>query len=70
MDPIEKMNKISVSSIIFGVIVLLLAWIITEVSNPLMQLQIGEFALVFLSMFFFSLVNDRLEEMEKIMKEN
>ena len=69
MDPFEKMNKISISSIIFGVIVLLLAWIITEVSNPIIQLQIGEFALVFLSMFFFSLNNDKIEEMEKIMKE-
>ena len=68
MDPFKTTSKISIPTIIFGVLVLILAWLITATSSPLFQLQLGEAALVFLSLFFYSLTSDRIDEMEEIMK--
>jgi len=61
-------SKISIPTIIFGVLVMLLGWLITATSNPLVQLQLGEAALVFLSLFFYSLTMDKTEEIEEKIK--
>jgi len=44
---------------------MLLGWSITATSNPVFQLQLGEAALVFLSLFFYSLTMDKTEEIEE-----
>jgi len=61
-------SKISIPTIIFGVLVMLLGWLITATSNPIFQLQLGEAALVFLSLFFYSLTMDKMEEIEEKIK--
>jgi len=68
MDPFKTVSKISIPTIIFGVLVMLLGWLITATSNPLVQLQLGEAALVFLSLFFYSLTMDKTEEIEEKIK--
>ena len=65
MDPFKTASKISIPTIIFGVLVMLLGWSITATGNPLVQLQLGEAALVFLSLFFYSLTMDKTEEIEE-----
>jgi len=61
-------SKISIPTIIFGVLVMLLGWLITATSNPIFQLQLGEAALVFLPLFFYSLTMDKMEEIEEKIK--
>lgn len=68
MDPFKTASKISIPTIIFGVLVLILAWLITATSNPILQLQLGEVAHVFLALFFYSLVSNKVTEIEEIMK--
>ncbi len=68
MDPFKTASKISIPTIIFGVLVMLLGWSITATSNPVFQLQLGEAALVFLSLFFYSLTMDKMEEIEEKIK--
>ena len=68
MDPFKTVSKVSIPTIIFGVLVMLLGWSITETSNPVFQLQLGEAALVFLSLFFYSLTMDKIEEIEEKIK--
>jgi len=68
MDPFKTVSKISIPTIIFGVLVMLLGWLITATSNLIFQLQLGEAALVFLSLFFFSLTMDKIEEIEEKIK--
>jgi len=68
MDPFKTVSKISIPTIIFGVLVMLLGWSITATSNHIFQLQLGEAALVFLSLFFYSLTMDKTEEIEEKIK--
>ena len=68
MDPIKTVSKISITTIIFGVLVMLLGWLITATNNPLFQLQLGEAALIFLSLFFYSLTMDKIEDIEEKIK--
>lgn len=65
MDLFRKTSKVSISTIIFGFLTMVLGWILTEVSNQITQIQIGEIALVFLSLFFFSLISDKVRELEE-----
>lgn len=68
MDIFKRANKMNISSIIFSVLTLVLGWMITEIANPVLQLQIGETALVFLTMFFFSMNSEKINELEKKLK--
>ncbi len=68
MDPFKTVSKISIPTIIFGVLVMLLGWSITATNNHVFQLQLGEAALVFLSLFFYSLTMDKMEEIEEKIK--
>ncbi len=65
MDPFKAANKLSIPTIIFGVMVLIFGWLMTATSNPIIQLQLGEAALVFLSLFFFSLISDKISAIEE-----
>ena len=68
MDPFKTVSKISIPTIIFGVLVMLLGWLITATTNLIFQLQLGEAALVFLSLFFYSLTMDKIDEIEEKIK--
>jgi len=68
MDPFKTVSKVSIPAIIFGVLVMLLGWLMTTTSNSLVQLQLGEAALVFLSLFFYSLIMNKMEEIEEKIK--
>lgn len=68
MDPFKTINKLSISSILFGVITLILGWLATAAGNPFIRLQLGEASLVFLNLFFYSLLSDRISGIEKSMK--
>ena len=65
MDPFKTTSKLSVTTIIFGVLTLIFGWLVTETGSRLVQLQLGEIALVFLSLFFYSLVSDRISTIEE-----
>ena len=68
MSPFETIRKISIVTIIFGVMTLLLSWSITQVSDYILRLEIGEAALVFLILFFYSLLMDKIAEIEEKIK--
>ena len=65
MDPFESVKKISIVTIIFGVLTLLLGWSITQIHDYILRLEIGEAALVFLALFFYSLLSDKMTETEE-----
>ncbi len=65
MDPFRTASKISVPTAVFGVFTLILGWMTGEITDQIAQLQLGEIALVFLALFFFSLLSDRIQEIEE-----
>ena len=67
MDPFETVKKVSISTIIFGVLTLLIGWSVTQIYDVILRLEIGVIALVFLVLFFYSLVLDRISQMEEKM---
>ena len=68
MDPFEGVKKISISTIIFGILTLLIGWSVTQIHDPILRLEIGVIALVFLVLFFYALVMDRVAEVEERIK--
>ena len=68
MDPFQTVNRLSIPSMVFGAATLVLAWLIMATSEPILQLQIGEVAVVTLSLFFYSLASDRISMVEENMK--
>lgn len=64
MEMVRMVSRMSIPSIIFGFMTVLLAGFITEVSDPVVQLQIGEAALLFLNLFFYSLNSERISTLE------
>ena len=64
MEMVRMVSRMSIPSIIFGFMTMLLAGFITEVSDPVVQLQIGETALLFLNLFFYSLNSERISTLE------
>ena len=68
MDLFQTTSRLSVMSIIFGGLTLALGWLIYVVKDQVAQLALGEAALVFLVLFFYSLVMDKIEEMEEKIK--
>lgn len=67
MNPFEAVKKISISTIIFGILTLLIGWSVTQIYDVILRLEIGVTALVFLVLFFYSLVMDRISQMEEKM---
>lgn len=61
MDLFEKTSKISVPTMIFGMLALVFGWLVTGTQDPIAQLQLGEIALTFLSLFFYALARDEAE---------
>ena len=64
MEMVRMVSRMSIPSIVFGFMTMLLAGFITEVSDPVVQLQIGEIALLFLNLFFYSLNSERISTLE------
>jgi hypothetical protein len=67
MDPFKTASKLSIATIIFGVLALLLGWSITEAAEPVAQFQLSVIALVFLNLFFYALSRDKVAELEEKM---
>ncbi len=67
MDPFESVKNISISTIIFGVLTLLIGWSVMQIYDPILRLEIGVTALVFLVLFFYSLLLDRISQIEERM---
>lgn len=65
MDPFLEARKLSVPAIVFGALALSLGWLIYVAADPLIRLMLGETALVFLVLFFYELVTDRIEDLEQ-----
>ena len=68
MDLFQTTSRLSVMSIIFGGLTLAIGWLIYVVKDPVNQLALGEAALVFLVLFFYSLAMDKMEEIEEKIK--
>lgn len=58
MDLFEKTSRISIPTMIFGTLTLIFGWLVTGTQDPIAQLQLGEIALTFLSLFFYALARD------------
>jgi uncharacterized membrane protein YfcA len=68
MDIFEKTSKLSVPAMIFGTLTIIFGWLITGSQDPIVQLKLGEIALVFLSLFFYSLLAEKKRELEATAK--
>lgn len=65
INPFKALNKMSTATVVFGSIVLFLAALMTEIHCLLIQIELGMTALVFLNLFFYSLIMDKISEIEK-----
>ena len=68
MDLFEKTSKLSIPAMIFGTLALIFGWLVTGSQDPIVQLKLGEIALIFLSLFFYALTWDKAEELEEKME--
>jgi hypothetical protein len=68
MDPFKEIMKISSITILFGFLSLVIGWISVVAINPIEMLQLREIAIVLLILFFYSLVMDKIEEIEEKIK--
>jgi len=59
------MEKISTTTLVFASIVLILAALITRIQCLLIQIELSLVALVFLNLFFYSLIMDKIAEIER-----
>jgi len=64
MDPFRDVMKISAITILFGVLALVIGWFSVVADLPLM-FHLREIAIVLLVLFFYSLIMDKIEEMEQ-----
>jgi len=69
MDPFKTTSKLSIPTLIFGVLTLLLGSSITEVADQVAQLQLSVIALIFLNLFFYSLSSEKTTELEAEIKQ-
>jgi len=65
MDLFEKTSKLNVPTMVFGTLTLIFGWLVTSTQDPIAQLQLGEIALTFLSLFFYALAKDEIAEREE-----
>lgn len=70
INPFESLKKMSKATVIFASIVLILAALITRVHDIILQMELSIIALVFLNLFFYSLVMDKISELEKMVKKD
>jgi hypothetical protein len=64
MDPFRDVMKISMITILFGALALVIGWFSVAADLPLM-FHLREIAIVLLVLFFYSLTMDKIEEMEQ-----
>jgi len=62
-------QKLSLEASIFGVMVLIIAALLTMVHDFFIRIELSLAALVFLNLFFYSLLQDKLRELERKMEE-
>jgi len=68
MNPFEAVKKISISTIMFGILTRLIGWSVTQIYDVILRLEISFIALFFLVLFFYSLLLDRISQIEERMK--
>jgi len=70
MDPFKEVMKISMITILFGLLALAIGWLSVIILDPILMLEMREIAIVLLVLFFYSLTMDKVDEIEeKIKKE-
>jgi len=69
MDPFKTASKFNIATVIFGTLTLIFGWLITEITEPVAQLQLSVIALVFLNLFFYSLNSEKTAELEAEIKQ-
>ena len=55
----------SAATVIFASVVLILAALITRMQCLLIQIELSMVALIFLNLFFYSLIMDKISELEE-----
>lgn len=65
MKVVRMVSRMSASSVAFGTVALLLAGVMAGIPDPVVQLQVGETALLFLNLFLYSLSSERLRRLER-----
>lgn len=69
MNIFHSTQKLSLETSIFGVMVLIIAALLTMVHNFFIRMELSFVALVFLNLFFYSLLQDKLRELERKIEE-
>jgi len=67
MDPLKEVMKISTMTILFGLLSVVIGWF-SIVAEPVLMIQLREIAIVFLVLFFYSLLMDKIDEIEEQIK--
>ena len=67
MDPLKEVMKISTITIIFGLLSVVIGWF-SIIADPVLMVQLREIAMVLLVLFFYSLLMDKIDEIEEQMK--
>ena len=68
MDPFKEVMKISMITILFGLLALAIGWLSVIILDPILMLEMREIAIVLLVLFFYSLTMDKIEEIEEKIK--
>ena len=69
MNIFHSTQKLSLEASVFGVMVLIIAALLTMVHDFFIRMELSFVALVFLNLFFYSLLQDKLRELERKMEE-
>jgi hypothetical protein len=67
MDPLKETMKISSITILFGLLSVVIGWF-SIVAEPALMIQLREIAIVLLVLFFYSLLMDKIDEIEEQIK--
>jgi len=62
-------QKLGLEASVFGVMVLIIAALLIMVHDFFIRMELSFVALVFLNLFFYSLLQDKLRELERKMEE-
>ena len=69
MNIFHSTQKMGFASSVFGVVILIIAALLTMVHDFFIRMELSFVALVFLNLFFYSLLQDKLRELERKMEE-
>lgn len=61
----KELNKISLSTAILAVLTILISYLATLMGDSIKSVQLGQIAIILLVLFFYSLLKDKISELEK-----